>query len=343
MGTICVDTRTTESLVYADPALETSQEEVIKEAGQVWYPNSASKTAQAIRDFNFGEQLPMIIFANWRGFSGGQSDMFKEILKFGAQIVDALREFKQPIFIYIIGELRGGAWVVVDPSINSEMMEMYTYENGRGGVLEPQGIVEIKYRTPKVIATMQRLDEVCRNLKEEIASKSTEAEKNASSEKLRERENLLLPVYEQAAVELADLHDRPARMLAKFAVRDVVSWVSARKFFYWRVLRRLNTVHLVKKIENAALLAPKDAEDLVNSWFSTDYPLGNDKDYNVWHSESSSDIEARLNRLKQISARDQISKLAKDSPVAFMEALATSFHSFSQQEKQDFLERFAQF
>lgn len=44
------------------------------EAGQVWYPNSAHKTAQAIFDFN-REQLPLIIFANWRGFSGGQQDM----------------------------------------------------------------------------------------------------------------------------------------------------------------------------------------------------------------------------------------------------------------------------
>ena len=44
------------------------------EAGQVWYPNSAHKTAQAIFDFN-REQLPLIIFANCRGFSGGQQDM----------------------------------------------------------------------------------------------------------------------------------------------------------------------------------------------------------------------------------------------------------------------------
>ena len=40
----------------------------------MWYPNSASKTAQAIFDFN-REGLPLIIFANWRGFSGGQQDM----------------------------------------------------------------------------------------------------------------------------------------------------------------------------------------------------------------------------------------------------------------------------
>lgn len=89
-------------------------------AVQVWYPDSAFKTAQAIRDFNHGECLPLIILANWRGFSGGTHDMRNEILKFGAAIVDALREYKQPVFIYMppYAELRGGAWVVLDTTIN---------------------------------------------------------------------------------------------------------------------------------------------------------------------------------------------------------------------------------
>lgn len=36
----------------------------------MWFPDSAYKTAQVIRDFN-RERLPLMIFANWRGFSGG--------------------------------------------------------------------------------------------------------------------------------------------------------------------------------------------------------------------------------------------------------------------------------
>jgi acetyl-CoA carboxylase/biotin carboxylase 1 len=59
-----------------------------------------------------------------------------------------LVEYKQPVFVYIPpnGELRGGAWVVVDSSINPDMMEMYVDPTARGGILEPSGIVEIKYR-----------------------------------------------------------------------------------------------------------------------------------------------------------------------------------------------------
>lgn len=44
--------------------------QVIQQAGQVWFPDSAYKTAQAIKDFN-REELPLMVFANWRGFSGG--------------------------------------------------------------------------------------------------------------------------------------------------------------------------------------------------------------------------------------------------------------------------------
>ena len=113
MGVIAVESRTVENVTPADPANPDSIEQITQEAGGVWYPNSAFKTAQAINDFNKGEQLPLMILANWRGFSGGQRDMYNEVLKYGAYIVDALVKFEQPVFVYIppMGELRGGSWV----------------------------------------------------------------------------------------------------------------------------------------------------------------------------------------------------------------------------------------
>jgi len=61
------------------------------------------------------------------------TDMYDQVLKFGAYIVDALREFEQPIMIYIPpnAELRGGAWVVVDPTINPTYMEMFADQQSR--------------------------------------------------------------------------------------------------------------------------------------------------------------------------------------------------------------------
>ena len=113
MGVIAVESRTIENVTPADPANADSMEQISQEAGGVWYPNSAFKTAQALKDFNYGEQLPVMILANWRGFSGGQRDMYNEVLKYGSYIVDALVKYEQPIFVYIppLGELRGGSWV----------------------------------------------------------------------------------------------------------------------------------------------------------------------------------------------------------------------------------------
>ena len=117
VGVIGVETRSVENVSPADPANPDSMEQITIEAGGVWYPNSAFKTAQAINDFNHGEQLPLFILANWRGFSGGQRDMYNEVLKYGSYIVDALVKFEQPVFVYIppFGELRGGSWVSASP------------------------------------------------------------------------------------------------------------------------------------------------------------------------------------------------------------------------------------
>jgi len=47
---------------------------------QVWFPDSALKTAHAMEEFD-REALPLIVMANWRGFSGGQRDLFEAVLQ----------------------------------------------------------------------------------------------------------------------------------------------------------------------------------------------------------------------------------------------------------------------
>ena len=70
VGIVAVETRAVEAVTPADPANLDSDAKTVAQAGQVWFPDSAYKTAQAIKDFN-REQLPLMVFANWRGFSGG--------------------------------------------------------------------------------------------------------------------------------------------------------------------------------------------------------------------------------------------------------------------------------
>ncbi|KAF8046826.1 hypothetical protein N665_3391s0004, partial [Sinapis alba] len=155
VGVVAVETQTVTQIIPADPGQVDSHERVVTQAGQVWFPGSAAKTAQALMDFN-REGLPLFILANWRGFSGGQRDLFEGILQAGSAIVENLRTYGQPVFVYIpkMGELRGGAWVVVDSQINSDYVEMYADETSRGNVLEPEGMIEIKFRKREMLECM---------------------------------------------------------------------------------------------------------------------------------------------------------------------------------------------
>lgn len=279
-GIVAVETRCVDKLTPADPASPDTRETIVTQAGQVWYPDSAAKTAQAIRDFD-REGLPLFILANWRGFSGGMRDMFDEILKSGSLIVDALRCYRQPVFVYIPpgGELRGGAWVVLDTLINPSMIEMYAARDCRGGVLEPEGTVDVKYRRRHLLKTMHRLDEKLRSLDEELSGDKrsggmlSDERKQAIHDAVYAREAELLPVYRGVATAFCDLHDTPERMVAKKAVRKIVDWADARNFFYWRLQRRLSEERMRKKIHAAdETLSSEEITLLLHKW-AADYNM----------------------------------------------------------------------
>ncbi|CAH0047847.1 unnamed protein product [Clonostachys solani] len=328
LGVIAVETRTVENITPADPANPDSIEQVGQEAGGVWYPNSAFKTAQAINDFNNGEQLPLMILANWRGFSGGQRDMYNEVLKYGSFIVDALVKYEQPIFIYIppFGELRGGSWVVVDPTISPDTMEMYADEEARGGVLEPEGIIGIKYRKDKQLATIARLDETYASLKKQLENKNLTAEKSEEIKKqMTEREKQLLPIYAQIAAQYADLHDRAGRMKAKGVIREQLEWINARRFFYWRLRRRLNEEFVLRKMSTSALApvanqstAQKSQQraqnlHLLKSWSGINDWEKNDQAVSEWYESERKKIGEKVEALKNEHLAEEVATLVRDN------------------------------
>lgn len=141
----------------------------------------------------------------------------------------------------------------MDPTINPDQMEMYADEEARGGVLEPEGIVNIKYRRDKQLETMARLDatygELRRSLEDPSLSKDQLSEIKT---KMAAREEQLLPVYLQIALQFADLHDRAGRMEAKNTIRQALQWKNARRFFYWRLRRRLSEELILKRMVAAA-------------------------------------------------------------------------------------------
>jgi len=320
MGVIAVETRSVENVTPADPANPDSIEQITNEAGGVWYPNSAYKTAQAIRDFNNGEQLPLMILANWRGFSGGQRDMYNEVLKYGSYIVDALVKYEQPIFVYIppFGELRGGSWVVVDPTINADFMEMYADEDARGGVLEPEGIVGIKYRRDKQLETMARLDPTYAELKKSVADKSlSQSQLSDIKIQMNEREKLLEPVYSQIAIQFADLHDRAGRMKAKNAIRDSLQWKEARRFFYWRVRRRLNEEYIVKRMAAAAVKKPNSSRtrnlETLAAWTGIPNFKTADREVAMWYEENRKVVHEKVEALKAEGIAFEVASLLRSN------------------------------
>ena len=78
------------------------------------------------------------------------------------------------------------------------MMEMYSDPTACGGVLEPEAIVEIKYRSKDVRKTMERLDPVIKELREEMGKSGVGAtDKALLEERLKRREEQLAGVYHQ--------------------------------------------------------------------------------------------------------------------------------------------------
>lgn len=328
MGVIAVETRSVDRLVPADPSNSESCEVKESMGGKVWFPDSAFKTAQALKDFNRGENLPVIIFANWRGFSGGTRDMYNEILKFGAMIVDALVEYKHPIFIYIPkhGELRGGAWVVIDPAINPEKMEMYADVDARGGILEPPGIVEVKYRAPQQVEAMHRIDEKLQSMDAKLGTSQGDEKQNIEKE-IKAREKQLMPLYTSVATTFADLHDRAGRMKAKGVIRDSISWKDSRRYFYWRVKRRVLQDYLISRLRKVdTKLTHKDSEALIQKWAAeNNVDFNSDMKMVAWLE--SQNVDARAESIRTSFLKSHIKELFEQLPANERQGLLSSLQA----------------
>jgi acetyl-CoA carboxylase/biotin carboxylase 1 len=85
---------------------------------------------------------------------------------------------------------------------------MYADVDARAGVLEPEGIVEIKMRRDKIVKLMERLDSTYASLKRDSNDTSKTPEQRATaSSALASRETFLQPTYQQIALLYADLHE----------------------------------------------------------------------------------------------------------------------------------------
>ena len=130
-----------------DPADLSSANRTDKMSPNILYPDTSYKIAKTIRDCNI-EDIPMLIVADWRGFSGGTHDMFDNVLDFGSMIVSELAYYKNDVIIYVPpnGQLRGGSMVVFSKSINREKIKLFAAPTAKINVLEATATKELKYK-----------------------------------------------------------------------------------------------------------------------------------------------------------------------------------------------------
>lgn len=237
-------------------------------------------------------------------------------------------------------------------------MEMYADEESRGGVLEPEGIVNIKYRRDKQLDTMARLDPAYGALRQSLNDKSLGAEELSSIKaQMTQREETLLPVYMQIALQFADLHDRAGRMEAKGTIRHALQWKNARRFFYWRVRRRLSEEQILKSMAAAAPstkpstngpFSPtsstipastpvRDAHlETLKSWtgVTDDEFEHNDSDIALWYEENKQLVTDKIEAIKSEGVAGEVAKLLLEDKKGALRGVQQALTALSASEKE---------
>lgn len=224
-------------------------------------------------------------------------------------------------------------------------MEMYADEEARGGVLEPEGIVGIKFRKDKQLETMARLDPTYGDLRARLADKSLSSEQQTEIKaKMTEREQLLLPVYMQISLQYADLHDRAGRMKAKDTIRMGLTWQTARRFFYWRLRRRLNEEYVLKRM---AASSPKDLVSrganlaTLEAWSSISNFATDDMSVAMWYEENRKDVHAKIEALRTETVAYDVASLLRSNKEGGLKGVAQVLSMLPVADKEEVLKYLA--
>jgi len=153
----------------------------------------------------------------------------------------------------------------------------------------------------KVLSTLSTA-ETYASLRKQLSDKSlTPDQISAVKVKATAREQLLLPVYMQVSLQFADLHDRAGRMKAKDVIRQSLVWREARRFFYWRVRRRVNEEYILKRMFNASknpLSSRSRNMETLAAWTGVPNFAQADRDVAIWYEENRKVVHEKVELLK---------------------------------------------
>jgi acetyl-CoA carboxylase/biotin carboxylase 1 len=160
---------------------------------------------------------------------------------------------------------------------------------------------------------------------------------------LNTREQQLKPVYGQIALQFADLHDRAGRMAAKGAIRMPLQWRNARRFFYWRVRRRLAEETLIKKMEAVAGAHGTEAKSRVTllnylrSWSGVEqYDLADEK-VAKWCEDNGDEVQKKVEGLKKDGIKRDVAALMGVNLGAVLESVKNGLDTMPLAEKEKIL------
>lgn len=194
-------------------------------------------------------------------------------------------------------------------------MEMYADADSRGGVLEPEGIVNIKYRREKQLDTMSRLDPEYSTLRKQLLDKSlSPSQLSTIKAKATAREQLLLPVYMQISLQFADLHDRAGRMKAKDVIRGELQFREARRFFYWRVRRRVNEEYIMKRLSTSSknpLASRARHLEMLAAWTGIPSFQTADRDVAMWYEENRKVVHEKVEAVRSEGVAFEVAGLLR--------------------------------
>lgn len=201
--------------------------------------------------------------------------------------------------------------------------------------------MNIKFRKDRQLETMARLDPTYAELKRAIAEKDLPSDKQAEIKaKMTERETLLLPVYSQISLQFADLHDRAGRMEAKNTIRHPIQWKNARRFFYWRVRRRLNEEKILKAMSGATMKAANTrANNLLTlrAWTNIADFEKDDMSVATWCEENRQTVKQKVEAIKSEGVAMDMAGLLRGDKQAGLKGFKTALSMMPVEEREETL------
>ena len=137
----------------------------------------------------------------------------------------------------------------------------------------------------------------------------------------------------------ADLHDGAERMKAVGVIRQIVDVEQSRRFFYWRLRRRLLERTIEKEIMEASGMDRRTAHATLLKWFeqrSTAQTVEETADQRMleWMTqEREGFIASQIDTLNRVSIREEVKRLGAKRPDAVVEGVHAMLDALAPEDK----------